>query len=327
MKANSQPLVSIVTPFYNTARYLAECIDSVLAQNYDNWEYILANNCSTDGSREIAAAYAERDPRIRLVDNDRFLGQVQNYNQALRQISPTSVYCKIVQADDWIFPDCLKAMVALAVEHPRVGIVGSYYLNGTQVLGSGLPYPSTMVPGAEICRWHLRYYPERYLFGTPTSLLFRSDLVRARQPFYDEESLLEDYEVCYELLQESDFGFVHQVLTFLRVEEDSLTGQISDFYPYLLHAFICLKKYGRLYLPEDEYETRLRNISKRYFAALARGYLEGAGKEFRTYHRRGLQSIDYRLSPLTLAKHLACELLDLFRHPKAAARLLARYLA
>ena len=62
-------LVSVVTPFYNTAAYLEECIESVLAQTYRDFEYLLVNNKSTDGSREIAARYAAKDPRLRLLDN------------------------------------------------------------------------------------------------------------------------------------------------------------------------------------------------------------------------------------------------------------------
>ena len=50
----SQPLVSVVTPFYNTADYLGECIESVLRQTYENWGYVLVDNCSTDGLSEIA---------------------------------------------------------------------------------------------------------------------------------------------------------------------------------------------------------------------------------------------------------------------------------
>ena len=61
------PLVSVVTPFYNTAAWLTECIESVLAQTYHNWEYILVDNCSADGSTEIARRYAKTDSRIRYV--------------------------------------------------------------------------------------------------------------------------------------------------------------------------------------------------------------------------------------------------------------------
>ena len=55
-----EPLVSVATPVYNGERHLAECIESVLAQTYQNWEYIIVNNCSTDRTREIAESYGRR---------------------------------------------------------------------------------------------------------------------------------------------------------------------------------------------------------------------------------------------------------------------------
>ena len=103
------PRVSFVTPFFNTEKYLEECIESVLRQTYQNWDYTLVNNRSTDGSVRIAEKYANQFPeRIRVEHNSEFLSQVQNYNHALRFISSGSRYCKVVQADDWLFPDCIK---------------------------------------------------------------------------------------------------------------------------------------------------------------------------------------------------------------------------
>ena len=127
------PLVSFVTPFYNTEAYLGECIESVLRQIYGNWEYILLNNCSTDKSAEIAESYAARYPgRIRVFQNSEHLSQVQNFNRVFQFISPGSKYCKFVQADDWLFPECTTKMVELAEAHPEVGIVGAYQLEGNQ---------------------------------------------------------------------------------------------------------------------------------------------------------------------------------------------------
>src|SRR5437764_11981376 len=114
MNTASQPFVSIVTPVYNEARYLSECIESVLAQTYQNWDYTIVNNCSTDESLEIASQYAVKDRRIRVHRNQQFLPPIANYNIALQQISPESKYCKVVLEDDWIFPDCLETMVAVA---------------------------------------------------------------------------------------------------------------------------------------------------------------------------------------------------------------------
>src|SRR5439155_14855095 len=105
MSIHSQPLVSVVTPVYNGEKYLSECIESVLAQTYQNWEYIIVNNCSTDNSLEIAQGYAKKDPRIGIHNNPEFVGVIQNHNIAFRQVASASKYCKVVHADDWLFPE------------------------------------------------------------------------------------------------------------------------------------------------------------------------------------------------------------------------------
>ena len=65
MNATTSPLVSVVTPVYNGEKFLEECIQSVLRQTYSHWEYIVNDNCSTDGTAEIVRperlARAERD--------------------------------------------------------------------------------------------------------------------------------------------------------------------------------------------------------------------------------------------------------------------------
>src|SRR6516225_4023019 len=104
---NSVPLVSVITPFFNTEQYIVECIESVLAQSYFNWEYLLVNNQSTDASRGIAERYARQDKRIHLLDTPKFLSQIENFEAALQYMSPASQYCKMVLADDWLFPECL----------------------------------------------------------------------------------------------------------------------------------------------------------------------------------------------------------------------------
>src|SRR5579862_9162513 len=93
------PYVSVLTPAYNEEKYLAQCIESVLNQKYQNFEYIIVNNCSTDSTLEIAKHYEKRDKRIKVISNQVFLTQAQNFNFALQQISPDSKYCKMVQGD------------------------------------------------------------------------------------------------------------------------------------------------------------------------------------------------------------------------------------
>ena len=61
---HSPPMISVLTPVYNGERYLAECIESVRAQTFTDWEYIIVDNCSEDGSADLAERYAATDERI-----------------------------------------------------------------------------------------------------------------------------------------------------------------------------------------------------------------------------------------------------------------------
>jgi glycosyltransferase involved in cell wall biosynthesis len=312
----SIPLVSVVTPFYNTRSYLAECIESVLRQTYTNWEYVLVDNCSTDGSSEIASEYAARFPdTIRLIRTDSFLSQVQNYNFALSHISPQSKYCKMVQADDWIFPDCLRSMVEVAEAHPSVGIVSAYELESDHASLGGVPYPSPEVSGREICR--LIFLEVKYFFGTPNCLLMRSELVRSRNPFYEERyAPFEDAHACFDALRTWNFGFVHQVLTYSRRNNESILGRIG---PFEFTRFTRLEEivvHGRHFLSEDEYRICLHEAERTYFYFLGMSALRGKGPEFWKFHRERLASINYSLNHAFMTKWILVVLFDHLGNPK-----------
>ena len=302
MDSRFLPLVSIVTPVYNNSDDIAECIESVLAQTYQNWDYTIVDNCSTDGSAEIARRYAAKDLRIRVHRNQQFVAwAIANHNEALRQMSPNSKYCKIVFADDWIFPQCLEQMVAVAEKHPSVGIVGAYGLQGDQVMWTGLSYPSEMISGRDLCR---RYFLEgTYVFGTATSLLYRADLVRNHAPFFNESNLHADIGSCLALLEMSDFGFVHQLLTFKRLRAGSLGAFTEDVNTLLAGHLHCLLAYGREFLSEEEFLGCLKRNLADYYNFLAVSALRGRrDKKFWDYHRRKLnEASGFSSSRLILA--------------------------
>ena len=314
MKPDGQPLVSMLTPVYNGERYLAECIESVLAQTYQNWEYCIVNNRSTDRTLEIAQSYAERDKRIRIHNNTAFVGCDQNGNIAFRQISFDSRYCKVVHADDWLFPECVMKMVELAEAHPTVAIVGAYGLIGDAVSWDGLPYTSTVMSGRDICRWTLLGRP--YVFGTPTSLLLRSDLVRASGSFYDESNTHCDSEVCFKLLRSWDFGFVHQVLTYTRKREGSETAFSKRYNTYAPNNIDRLLKFGPAVLSQDELNARLKDHLKRYYQYLADSMLRLREKEFWAYHRAKMESIGHPLSLSRLLLAVCSRAIDYLLNPK-----------
>jgi glycosyltransferase involved in cell wall biosynthesis len=317
MSVSRQPLVSIVTPVYNGEPYLEQCIESVLKQTYTNWEYVILNNCSIDRSLDIARKYAAIEPRIRVHNNDRLLPQLSNFNRALSLVSPGSAYTKVVQADDWIFPECLERMVQLAEENPSVGLVSSYQLAGTRVMGDGLPFPSTVVPGREVCR--LQLLDGLFFFGSPTAVLMRAKVVKKRAPFYQESALHADTDACYAILADWDFGFVHQVLTFYRTDNNGISSSIRNLNPHHLDKFISLLTHGRKFLTESEFEKFLRWFKSDYFNTLARGLFYPNGwRQFR-YHQDGLKTIGYDLTLFRLSPYILSQLVDLALNPKKTA--------
>src|SRR5580765_2782469 len=283
---SSQPLVSIVTPVYNGEEYFEECIESILAQTYQNWNYTIVDNCSTDRSRAIARRYAAKDPRIRLHENQTFLKVVANHNAALRQVSPAAKYCKVVFADDWIFPECLERMVAAGERHPTAGIVSAYCLEGQQVTCTGLPYSVTLLSGQELGR---RTFLERlYLFGSANCLLYRSDLIRSRDPFYNEANIHADTEACFALLRLADFAFVHQVLTFTRTRPGSLTAISQDLHTYLGGMLQVLINYGPHFLTGDDYQRLLEEHLDEYYGFLSKSWLFRKDRTAWEYHQKQL---------------------------------------
>jgi glycosyltransferase involved in cell wall biosynthesis len=331
MTQTEQPLVSVVTPVYNGASYLRECVESILAQTYSNWEYTIVNNCSTDETLKIANEYASKDSRIRVCSNERLLDIIANHNLAFRLISPNSKYCKDVSADDWLFPECLARMVAVAEANPSVGIVGSYQLSGGGsnwrewcVRWAELPYPNALVPGREVCRVQMLGGP--YVFGSPTSLLYRSDLVRAQENFYPHQSPHADTSACYQCLQTTDFGFVHQVLSFERIHGEAISATSRSLNAYESSRLGDLLKYGPSFLTATELKKRIEEVLTNYYRFLGISVFHFREKEFWNYHKETLNELGYSLSYTRVAGAALTKFLDLLLNPKATVEKTVRYL-
>ena len=237
------PLVSVVTPVYNGEEHLRECVESVLRQTYENWELVIVDNCSTDGTGEIAAEYATADDRIRHERHEVHVDVNESYDRAVAAVNRESTYWKVIGADDWIYPECLSAMVELAEAHPGVGVVSAFRLEGSSVDFYGIPDEQTVMPGPEALAGHLR--GQISAVGSPTAVLLRTDLLPANQPFYDPEFRHNDTEAVYRLLMHTEFGFVHDVLTFTRRpaagSETSYAHRVNTLMPEFLRLHM---RYG-----------------------------------------------------------------------------------
>jgi glycosyltransferase involved in cell wall biosynthesis len=115
------PKVSVGLPVYNGSRFLAESIEAIRAQSYENFELIVSDNCSTDDTAEIAREYAALDPRIRYVRNDRNLGAAANFNRTFELAR--GEYFKWAADDDLCTPDFLERCVGVLENDPSVILV------------------------------------------------------------------------------------------------------------------------------------------------------------------------------------------------------------
>lgn len=115
------PLVSVMLPYYNDKAFLADAVESVLKQTYKNFELILFNHASTDGSRDIARSY--NDPRIIHIDAEKNLGAGSTYNLPICLKQMSGDYFKTMCADDLLRADGLENLVAYALENPDKDLI------------------------------------------------------------------------------------------------------------------------------------------------------------------------------------------------------------
>lgn len=120
----SSPTVSVITPLYNSAPFLSSTIKSVVDQTIGDWEMILADDCSTDGSLDIARAYSNGDPRIRLLRLSENSGPAAARNLAVE--AARGRYIAFLDSDDQWLPGKLEKQLAF-MEREGVSFTHTYY--------------------------------------------------------------------------------------------------------------------------------------------------------------------------------------------------------
>ena len=135
MTKAASPTVSVCMPVYNGSAYIAESIESVLAQTYKDFCLIISDNCSTDGTADIIRKF--KDSRIRYVRNEKNLGLVGNHNRCI-ELSETK-YVNIWHDDDIMLPENLEKKISVLEKNNHVGLIFSN-VERIDEEGKELPY-------------------------------------------------------------------------------------------------------------------------------------------------------------------------------------------
>jgi glycosyltransferase involved in cell wall biosynthesis len=228
----ARPKVSIITSCYNSGRFLPECIDSILNQTMQEWELLLIDDGSTDGTREIIEEYNRMDERIRTFYSQENKGPYFRRNFGIEQAA--SDFIVIQDADDIMCPSKLQTLYNEITKDEQLGIVGSFYYNFLEEF-EGFEY-------SEQCKLALsheeimRTERSRWNFCSHGSAIIRKRLfdeigLYDENPFGSDSIWLAKATEYAHYAGSVRFKNIPEFLTLRRVHANSQTGMLPTFDP------------------------------------------------------------------------------------------------
>ncbi|MFV9504992.1 MAG: glycosyltransferase family 2 protein [Oscillochloridaceae bacterium umkhey_bin13] len=215
------PDISIVIPVYNGLPHLRTCLDSLQAQTHTNFEVLIRDDGSRDGSTELIARYSA-DPRIRVLPGGHNLGLFPNTNTLIREIRAPLV--RVLCQDDMLEPACLATEVAFFAQHPEIGMAYGKVLS-IDATGKPLGYwpveghPAVMPPAMSM---QLFYY-YGCIVGNLSNACMRRTVIDELGLFDENYPVAGDYEMWVRICMRYPLGVIHEPI--LRVR--SHIGQLS----------------------------------------------------------------------------------------------------
>jgi glycosyltransferase involved in cell wall biosynthesis len=238
-------LISICIPTYNYAQFLPQALESVLDQTVRDFEVIVIDDASSDGTGAVMSQYASRDGRVRCITNPANTGMVDNWNRCLSQAR--GEFIKFVFADDFLLmPKALELLLGLFNSHPSLSLACSsreavdYEGRRIQTLS---PFKQDVVM-AGTAMINLCLSEQKNLVGEPTAVMFRRK--QAMRGFEAGYRQIVDQEMWFHLLEQGDFGFLREPLcAFRRHRSQQTIVNRSQPVPVLNDVFALQEAYLR----------------------------------------------------------------------------------
>ena len=261
------PIVSILTTVYNREKYIAACIDSVLASSYQDWELIIVDDVSTDTSVAIAKRYEKKDARIKVYVNEKNLGDYPNRNKAASYAK--GKYLKYLDADDVIYPHGLEIMVHTMERFPEAALGISQ-----KVVEDVKSYPFVMEPKETFTREFLK----RGVLGLgPTGTIIRRDVFEKLGGFTGTR-YIGDTELWYKIALTYPVVKMEDELIFWRQHDDQEITKGQESFFYLENTFkLKLNTLNNKELPLEApvRQAALKKLTHRFSRNIARLFLKG----------------------------------------------------
>ncbi len=238
------PKVSICMPTYKFPRYLPEAIESVLAQTYRDFELLIIDDCSQDGSTDIIAGYAKKDARITFRVNERNVGMVNNWNLCLSQAR--GEYIKFLFGDDlFASTTTVSRMVELLDSKHDVSLVASAR-NVVNEASERLEIVSFYTgertyAGSDIIQDCLLWHKNK--IGEPSAVMFRKR--HAGRGFDPRYRQIVDLEMWFRILEQGRFAYIDEPLVSFRSHPLQQTRHnIANFRLIIDESFLLLADFA-----------------------------------------------------------------------------------
>ena len=255
------PTVSIIVPVYNAEHTIRRCIESILNQEYTDFELLLVNDGSTDGSGAICDEYAAKDSRIQVIHKEN-TGVSESRNLALDRARGT--YLQFLDSDDWITPDATSSLVRTAESGPCDMVISDFYrVVGERVSQKGDIDEDGLMTREDFAA-HMMENPADFYYGVLWNKLYRRSIVEAHHLRMDPEiSWCEDFMFNLEYIRYAETFRALQVPIYYYVKtKGSLANQsltISKTVKMKLMVFEYYQRFFKTVLDEEEYEkSRLK---------------------------------------------------------------------
>ncbi|CAN5538961.1 glycosyltransferase [soil metagenome] len=225
-EAAGLPKVSLCVPAYQAERHLRSTIESLLAQDYHDFELVVVDNNSSDGTRAILKDF--EDSRIRVVRNESTLPLVDNFNLAVSQCR--GEFVKLVCADDILYPGCIAAQSAILERNPDIALV-SVQTDFVDDDGS-LLRPARGLRGIAGRRRSDHVVRQTVRSGTnpigaPVAAMFRREDFIKTGGFRDELLMLSDADLWVRLLQHGEFYGIPRTLASFRFGSTTVSATMA----------------------------------------------------------------------------------------------------
>jgi glycosyltransferase involved in cell wall biosynthesis len=215
-----RPLVSVAMPIYNAQRTVAAAIRSILGQSVADWELLIVNDGSTDGTIDVVRSF--RDPRIRVWSDDRNLGLSVRLNETIQQSRGT--YYARMDGDDVAYPQRLERQLAFMQANPDLDLVGAWIM----VFGEdGVPLGKRTARHDPDSRNVLRTIP----VGHPT-FLGKLDWFR-RRDYMPSVRFIQDQQLLLQTIEQRRIGVVPEILLGYREEALTIRKQVKYRWEYV----------------------------------------------------------------------------------------------